>query len=284
MIYVSSSCVKSNKIKDSVKKLAEYGFKNIELSGGTKYYIGYEQDLLELKEQYGLSYLLHNYFPPPSFDFVLNLASLDDEIFDRTLQHLENAINLSKKFKSNKYGFHAGFFIDMKPSEIGGKIIYANLSDKNSAIQRFCQGFKILSKQSNNIELYLENNVISRSNVQTFKNKNPFLLTDYESYSELTKLIKFNLLLDIGHLKVSANSQGLAFDEQFEKLLMETNYLHLSENDGYSDQNSSIYSGSDLLQKLKNFDLQNKTITLEIYGSISALLKSYELIQKELKL
>jgi hypothetical protein len=35
MIYISSSCVKHNKISDSIEELVRNGFHNIELSGGT---------------------------------------------------------------------------------------------------------------------------------------------------------------------------------------------------------------------------------------------------------
>ncbi|KKK58959.1 hypothetical protein LCGC14_3039190, partial [marine sediment metagenome] len=87
MIYISSACVQHEKIKDSVEKLAQNGFEHIELSGGTKYYEGYEQDLVELKNKYDLKYLLHSYFPPPKEDFILNLASLDDEIYQKSLKH-----------------------------------------------------------------------------------------------------------------------------------------------------------------------------------------------------
>ena len=64
MIYVSSACVRRDTIKESVEELAQSGFKSIELSGGTEYYQGYQESLLELKNKYNLNYLLHNYFPP----------------------------------------------------------------------------------------------------------------------------------------------------------------------------------------------------------------------------
>jgi len=77
-MYVSSACVVHEKIKDSIEELGLNGFKDIELSGGTKYYAGYEDDLIRLKEKYHLNYLVHNYFPPPKEEFILNLASLDE--------------------------------------------------------------------------------------------------------------------------------------------------------------------------------------------------------------
>ena len=71
MIFVSSACLRNKKIKDSVKELADNGFTNIELSGGTEYYDNFEVDLLNLKKDYNLNYQCHNYFPPPKNHFVL---------------------------------------------------------------------------------------------------------------------------------------------------------------------------------------------------------------------
>ena len=121
-MYVSSACLKHEKIKDSVEELARNGFKNVELSGGTKYYRGYEEDLLGLKDQYDLNFLLHNYFPPPKEDFILNLASLNDAIYQKTLDHCERAILLARKLGSKKFGLHAGFFIDFAAKEVGKNI------------------------------------------------------------------------------------------------------------------------------------------------------------------
>ena len=44
MIFISTSCVKAKKIKESVKMLVDKGFKNIELSGGTEYYDDLQKD------------------------------------------------------------------------------------------------------------------------------------------------------------------------------------------------------------------------------------------------
>ena len=96
MIYVSTACVKNNSIKESVLELAQLGYKNIELTGGTTYYDGFERDLLELKESHNLNYLLHNYFPPPNEHFILNIASLNNDIYDRSIEHCLRAVNLCK--------------------------------------------------------------------------------------------------------------------------------------------------------------------------------------------
>ena len=219
MIFVSSSCTKYTNIKESVEELAINGFKNIELSGGTKYYENFEEDLLELKYKYNLSYRCHNYFPPPIIPFVLNLASLDDEIFKNSYRHVQMALALSKKLGANQFGFHAGFFVDIKLNEIGKKLSIDKLFDLEKATNRFCQAYREIEKSTKNVSLYLENNVFSKTNAITYKNKNPFMMTNYNEYKTLKNKIDFNLLLDVAHLKVSTNTLNLNFEEECTKMI-----------------------------------------------------------------
>ena len=176
MIYVSSSCLKNKKITQSVQELADEGYKNIELSGGTTLYEGYVNDLLELKEKYDLRYLLHNYFPPPKEPFMLNIASLNNELFEKSIEHCLNAIKVCKVLGSKKYGVHAGFLIDFSPSEAGKKISLRKVNDRVSAIERLGQAWKeIKSAAGSQVDLYIENNVFSKTNHDTYKGNNPFL-------------------------------------------------------------------------------------------------------------
>ncbi|MCG7489652.1 sugar phosphate isomerase/epimerase [Vibrio sp. Of14-4] len=279
MIYISSSCVKNDSIKNSVSQLANAGFKNIELSGGTELYDGFELDLLELRDKYKLNYLCHNYFPPPKEHFVLNLASLSDEIFDKSIEHLTKSIQLSQRLGAKKFGFHAGFFIDIKVKEIGKKISKDKLFDKEQSIMRFKQGYKRLLEYSDGVDLYIENNVFSSTNHITYKGENIFMLTESKEFNVLNSEMKFNLLLDVAHLKVSAKTLGLNFEEEFSLLFPKSSYIHLSDNDGFHDLNLAIKKDSDLSCLLKKFDTKNKDFTLEVYESIDKIKETYDLIQ-----
>ncbi len=280
MIYVSSTCVKHERIKESIDELARNGFKNIELSGGTKYYQGYEEDLLALKDKYNLNYLLHNYFPPPKEDFILNLASLDDGIYKKSVEFYEKAISLSKRIGSKKFGLHAGFFIDFDVRDIGRDIPLNKLCDKDKAIKRFCSGYKHLKEMASDIELYIENNVLSYSNIKTFQGQSPFMLIDHNGYLELRNLIDFKLLLDVAHLRVSANSLGLDFVEQLNKTMPISDYVHLSDNNGAHDQNRSFGESTDILNILEKFDFNNRTLTIETYSGIFDLKLSQSIISR----
>lgn len=279
MIYVSSACVRNNTIKESVEELANHGFKNIELSGGTEYYEHFETDLLDLQKKYDLNYLCHNYFPPPRNHFVLNLASLDNQIYTQSLEHLKSSIDLSKRLGSKKFAFHAGFLLDIKVSEIGKRISKVELADKRIAVQRFCEGFNLLQNYAGDLNLYIENNVFSSTNAKTYDNKNIFMLTNYNEYLELKNKISFNLLLDIAHLKVSANTHKLDFSIEFKNLVKLSNYIHISDNDALHDLNHKLNKNSKILELLQAEDCTNKDFTLEIYDNIESIKESYTILK-----
>ena len=277
MIYISSSCLKNTKINQSVEQLAIEGFKNIELSGGTNLYEGYIDDLLELKNKYNLKYLLHNYFPPPKEPFMLNIASLNNELFEKSIEHCLNALQVCKILGSRKYGIHAGFLIDFAPSEAGKKIKLKKVNDRAVAIDRIAQAWiKITEEAGNAIDLYIENNVLSKTNYDTYKGDNPFLLTDHKTYLELLEKVDFKILLDLAHLKVSCHTLGLNFFDQSNELIKNTDYLHVSGNNGLSDQNYGIKNDSSIIEFLENKDLSNTTLTLEVYSGLEDIKSSYE--------
>ena len=278
MIYVSSSCSKQKKIGAAIRELAEHGFQNIELSGGTEYYEGYEDDISDLKEKYNLNYLVHNYFPPPKENFVLNLASLDDAIYEKSLAQLRKAIRLTRLLGAEKFGFHAGFYVDISVNEIGKAISARHLCNTKQAYERFCRGFNLIKSESKGIEIYIENNVYSKTNFNTYGLQKPAMLISPEEYRELQQHIDFKLLLDVAHLYVSSRSLGFDFNSHLDQMIMETDYVHLSDNDGWHDQNAEFISDSKLLDRIKKKHLKDKTITLEIYTGIDGLKASFDYI------
>ncbi len=280
MIYVSSACIEADTILEAVDELQANGFNNIELSGGTEYYDGVSDDLLELSGRAGLNLLVHNYFPPAKEPFVLNLASLDNSVFDRTVTHLSGAIELCKVLGAKSFGFHAGFYLDIALDEVGKSVGVRALVGKEKAVERFCSGYNSLkSVAGDGFDLYIENNVLSSSTAGAFNGNPPLMLLASEEYFELKRLIDFKLLLDIGHLKVSCRSLGLDFDKELGLLAIETDYLHVSDNDGFEDRNETIESRSVMLERLKGCGISHKTVTLEIYDGVDKLKRAYEMLK-----
>ena len=281
MIYISSSSLKEKNIINILEKMRKNKISKIELSGGTKFNKNIENELLNYKNKHNIDLMVHNYFPPPEKDFVVNIGSLNNDVYQCSINHCLRAIKLSKKIKSTKYALHAGFLIDPKVKEIGlGKKIKSNvLFDKRKSIERMKEALVILNKEADNqVKLYLENNVITKKNLDNFKT-NPFLLTDKESFSKLKKDFDFNILLDLAHLKVSCNSLGLNFEEQANYLFDQTDYVHLSGNNALEDTNHSIFEDKSITQFLEKKDLSKKTFTLEVYQDISKILNDYNFLK-----
>jgi len=280
MIYVSSSCVHFETIAESVRFLAEEGFKNIELSGGTKLYPALENDLQELKSEFSLNYLCHNYFPPPAIDFVLNLASLNEQIGKMSLDHVLAAIALSKRLGASKYSFHAGFIIDIPIEQIGKSISQITLFDRSKCKEQFAAYYLQIHQQFPEIDLYVENNVLSARNLKNYQGRNPFFITDAQGVEEFSELPGFRPLLDVAHLKVTCQSLNLSFEDQLARFMSKTDYIHISDNDGFADTNRTFEFGSELYDQLSDFDFVGKTISLEVYSGISDLKRSFEAAKK----
>lgn len=278
MIYISTACVRHNRIKNSIIELVDNGFYNIELSGGSNYYDGLEEDLLELKDKFNLNYICHNYFPPPKDNFVINLGSLDDEVFIKTYNHLEKSINLSRKLGTNKFGFHAGFYLNVPINQIGKEISKSDLFNKSQSMTKFCDAFTKLKEENSDIDLYIENNVVSYENYQNFRD-NVFMLTCKGEYVDMRKIIDYKFILDVAHLKVSCNTLNLNFENQFDFLFHKSDYIHISDNNSYSDQNKALSRDSDLYNQLKKYSFKSKTITIEVYDSMKEINKTFNLIK-----
>ena len=118
-IFVSSSGIKIKDVEKNIKFLVKNGIKDIELSGGCVFSKNLSKKLIDLKNKHNLEFIIHNYFPPPKKNFVLNLASCNTDHYNKTISFYKKTISLCKKI-----GFsllHAGFLIDIKTSELGNK-------------------------------------------------------------------------------------------------------------------------------------------------------------------
>jgi sugar phosphate isomerase/epimerase len=223
-----------------VRQLAESGFKYLELSGGTKYYDNYLNDLSNLKAVYNLKYLIHNYFPPQREDFVLNLISSDDSIYQRSLQLIRDAIALSKKFEAILYSFHPGYIIELKPNKDQAYFGYTGVGAQNKREKEelFYHRFsRLLDSLSADCQIAVEN-------LFPFSKEE-----DYSLFSQPQEIINFlkkyydhlnvGILIDLGHLNMASHYLGFDkfrfLEELFSDFSSKVVEIHLSDNDGSYD-------------------------------------------------
>ena len=280
MIYISSTCLKENRIDSIIHQLSNYGIRNIELSGGTEFYACIEQDLNNLKARYGLEYACHAYFPPPQEPFVVNLASCNDVIYRKSVNYYVQSIELLKRIECKSLSIHAGFLIEVDVNQLGKKVDSNIIYNEGKAYDRFCTAYDHISGlcAENGIELFLENNVLSAENYQDHSS-NYFMMTDFASIRKMMNQIHFNLLLDLGHLYVSSHTLGLDYSEECENLKKYVKWVHISENSGVVDEHRPLRKNSKILSEFYKMNHSMLNITLETVGELEDIVKSIELIK-----
>ncbi len=280
MIYISTGGFNKKSVIEVIQLLSKNNIKAFELSGGI-FTDNLESKLKILSNKF--EFTVHNYFPPPKKPFVLNLASLNENIYQESVNHIKQSIQLASFIKSPFYSFHAGFLIDPKVKELGKTIKSNSLYDRDKSLKRFIHSIKFLSKYASKykIKLLVENNVITKSNLSKFES-NPLLMTDIKSTGEIVKNFDENLffLVDVAHLKVSANTLNFNPREYLEIFKDKIGGYHLSDNNGLVDSNKEISKSSWFWPHLRN-DLNY--YTLEVYDqNPKVLFSQLELAQNKI--
>ncbi|MFK8017213.1 MAG: sugar phosphate isomerase/epimerase family protein [Gammaproteobacteria bacterium] len=270
MIYVSTGGLKGQSAFVTAQQFQAAGITAVELSGGA-----YSPTLLEdLKTLRSVcQFQVHNYFPPAKDPYVFNLASQDQAIRKISIEHVKAAIRWAVELDHKRYSFHAGYLLDPDPKELGKRIAKRKLFEREAGLETFLEEVNALAgyAREQGVELLIENNVLSGGNYREFDG-DPFLVaTPGEAVQVMNNTPdNVNLLIDVAHLKVSA--QTLSFDpvDMFRRCEPWIMAYHLSDNDGTRDANESIREDSWFWPYLKK-DLDY--YSLEIYNVEPALIR-----------
>ena len=279
MLYVSTGGIKNKTAVETAIDFSEAGIFDIELSGG-QHSPTYKEDLMKLSEN--MNFQVHNYFPPPKKPFVFNLASDNEALRKKSIEHVINSINLALDLDCNCYSFHAGFRINPKIDELGNNIKKTTLCDRKISIDNFGESMLFLSEvaRKKGVDLFIENNVLNKRNFEAF-GEDPLLLTEPDEIEKFLNMMPNNigLLMDVAHLKVSANTLGFDMFKGHEKLKKYIKGYHLSDNDGEKDSNEIISEKSwfwPIIDKDKDY------YSIEIYNIKPSELKEQYNLAKEI--
>lgn len=280
MIYITTGGFSDINAAQATASYLASGIRHVELSAG-KYCADIEAQLEQHKDQ--CSFILHNYFPVPETPFVLNLASLDDQVFTTSYEHVKSTIAMASRLGSKYYSFHAGFLLDPKPAELGQRIGKRAFFDRDKAVEQFVTAVNSLAEYAatQGVQLLIENNVCSPRNYEHFK-ADPFLLSDPDGVNELFQHLDagVGMLLDVAHLKVSANTLGYdpdTFVAQCHELI---GAYHLSDNCGTVDSNQAFDENAYFWKYLKT-DLDYYSV--EVYNEDNdTLIRLSDLVREKL--
>jgi sugar phosphate isomerase/epimerase/GNAT superfamily N-acetyltransferase len=258
----------SGKSPEEIIAIAQQENYIIEFSSG----LPYRKDMEEIFLTAPIKKLLHNYFPAPEKPFVINLASDDVQICNRSVNHCINGLRLASLSGAPFFSAHAGFCIDPAPSELGKKLSQNSHIDKKKHWPMFIDSVHQILKEAEkyNVHFLIENNVLTSTNLHS-DGTNPLLCCDADELFLLMKECQhpyLGILLDTGHLKVSSTTLKFSLDYAIKKISPFVRAIHHSDNDGIFDTNNSIDENYWFWKYLKQFQnvyhiLEVKNITVE---------------------
>ncbi len=190
----------------------------------------------------GNQLIIHNYFPPEPDEPVLNLASPDPIARTRARDFYANRIELSQQLAAPWYSLHAGFINDpIGRDEHGFVFAEPTAQEASSSLSRFTREIETLAIEARqrNVSLLIENNVCSPSNKDKLLLVTPADFREFLAGGNLSNRV--GILLDTGHMNVSAQTCGFA-KESFLELAHNIEGMHLHQNDGSADLHLPCYA------------------------------------------
>ncbi len=240
-VFVSSGAFGRMSVEEIIASAGEAGVHHIELASGTRHGSGNGLGAtLKHAGVQGYAFLIHNYFPVPAEPFVLNLASADPANLERSVSHVRDAIDLAALVKSPFYSVHCGFCIEPSPDDLG-RALRGPVIPPDQAMAVFIDCVQQLADyaKDKDVDLLLENNVLSPMNAGRVQLLG---VTPEEIEVLLDRIARPNvgLLLDVGHLKVSAVTLDFDMAAAAARLAPLVRCCHLSDNDGTEDSNQIV--------------------------------------------
>lgn len=190
---------------------------------------------------YNFNWIVHNYFPIPKDSFVLNIASSNDKIYEKSIKHIKNAIDFCEKINAKLYTFHPGFITDP---------VGPNLSKNNYDFQWNNQ--KLINKDYSFAydrmlrALEVSINYAKKKKIKiAIETEGSFMKKDHLLMQQPLEFTKFmsefdpadiGINLNIGHLLLASRAFNFDISDFVDGIERYIVAMELSHNDGVEDQ------------------------------------------------
>ena len=277
-IYVSTACLRGG--EDAAAVVAQYrqaGLGDIELGSTHRFRPGLLDDLAG---NGGCRFIAHNYFPPPAEDFVLNLGAADPAVLARSRAFVHDNLPLLQRLGVALYTVHAPYAV--AAPNLGGVFPPDGAQDRAATLAIFRESLRELlpAAARHGITMLVENHVVASCNLVAGENR---LLP----LAEAEEIVEFlaapglrgcGLLLDLGHLTVTARTLGFAPAAFMRRVAPLTRVVHLSENDGTRDEHRLPTAASVAL--LQAAGLLDRLLVIEGTGTIAEITAAVRLLRE----
>lgn len=236
-LYVSTTFLPDSRpLHEALSQCKQACIQSVEIGSNHCYEKSYDY-----LSEFSFQYLVHNYFPIPNYSFVLNLASFDEGIRQRSIRHIKKAIDFCTEIEAKIYTFHPGFLTDPHCS---------NTSDLNYDFQWDEKQLKNVNYDKANGYMYfafdelakyakLKNVRIAIETEGSLKKKDHLLMQcpkEYDVFMTKYSPTDIGINLNIGHLNLSANAFNFKRSEFVDLVQDYIIAMELSHNDGTEDQ------------------------------------------------
>ena len=205
----------------------------------------YEPDLIERLSTVPAEFLVHNYFPPPAEPFVVNLASLDDRIRERSIQHARASLTLCARVGAPIYTVHPGFLSDpVGTSSSSGNYDFRFRSSParderaRAAFTRFLEAVRVLGTHAAELGVHL-----AAETQGSISNSHQLLLQTPDEFEEFlagTADLPVGLNLNLAHLSLAAGAFGFDRAGAMKRLAPRIIAMEVSHNDGEQDEHRPL--------------------------------------------
>lgn len=210
----------------------------------------YEPDVAQKLAGVPAEFLVHNYFPPPPESFVVNLASLDDRIRDRSLRHALDGLAFCAAIGALIYTVHPGFRSDPAgPSaslsrNFDFRFQAAPASDGHAkeAFRRFLEAVQALGARAGELGVKL-----AVETQGSMSNPHQLLLQtpgEFEEFLAETADLPVGLNLNLAHLSLASGALGFDLGPVLTRLAPRTIAIEVSHHDGTVDEHRPLVDGA----------------------------------------
>ena len=246
MLYVSSTFAKDKTPFKEVLEICRLnGIYNIEIGSNHSYEKSYDY----IKHNSEINFLVHNYFPIPKDDFVINIASSNNEIRLKSIDSIFKSINFCKEIGSKLYTFHPGFHTDPKGASLFKSNYDFNWDDKNLHNNDIEKNFEQMLDSFEKIInfAYKKKIKIAFETEGSVSKKNHLLMQQPHEYKKFFSRFSYDEIginLNIGHLVLASNAFKFDMNDFVDLISKYIVAFELSHNNGVEDQHLPIISNA----------------------------------------
>jgi sugar phosphate isomerase/epimerase len=264
-IYISTAALPPLDMQSRLESMRAIGIDRIELGANLRCVADEVEPAC--RRAAGCAFLIHNYFPPPPEPFLLNLAADDGAQRARSLAFCKRAVDLAASIGAPFYSVHAGFRAALDPASLGKVLQYDEAVPFERAYSTFVSQIRelITYAQSKHVAILIEPNVVAPFNLRNGRNDFALLATaeEFERLSSDLADMHFGILLDTGHLNVTASTLGFDREEFVECVAAQVAAFHVHDNDGTADQHRPVRAGSWVIDVLRQRPFRTLPIVVE---------------------